>query len=208
MSSAKKEGSKERVLDTREAEADSDRKGEVHAGDKVEDKVTVEEVPKGTKRVAQPAPKSKSKGKAKAREFTPSDHSSDDDFEPNSESLTAGKRRRTHTSKTNGPADMSSPLSKVTGAQDCKEPEKDLGEMTTDELLAHHGVNTLQSPYMAHLLSRHEPVVSDPVIEIPEVVKRGFKRRPTAEEIQQNIQDKVREKMGLRNSPEEGSGSQ
>lgn len=69
--------------------------------------------------------------------------------------------------------------------------------MTIDEILAHYDVNTSANPYKAHLLSRHEPVVSDPVMQIPEVVKRGFRPRPSAEKIQKNIQDKVREKLGL-----------
>lgn len=163
----------------------------------VEGKVDVEEM-KGKKRMVKPAPKPKAKAKPRARETTPSDNSSDDDFAPDPASPTANKRRRTElTSKTDGTPDVPSPFLKATDVQDSKLPDKPLSEMTTDELLAHHGVNTPESPYKAHLLSRHEPVVSDPVIEIPDVVKRGFKPRSTAEEIQQNIQDKVRERMRL-----------
>ena len=181
------------------------REGEVKSERKEGGRVEEQGEGKGTKRMAKPAPKPKTKMKTKpkARESTPSDDSSDDDFAPDPGSPTASKRRRTLTSKTDGSADMPSPILEAANAKGSKVPEKTLGEMTTDELLAHHGVNTTQSPYKAHLLSRHEPVVSDPVIETPEVVKRGFKPRPTAEEIQQNIQDKVREKMGLRKSTEE-----
>jgi hypothetical protein len=164
---------------------------------------------KGTKRMAKPAPKPKPKAKSKARETTPSDDSSDDDFTPDSASPTASKRQRTElTSKTDGSSDMPSPFLKATGAKGSKVPEKAPSDMTIDELLAHHGVNTPQSPYKAHVLSRHEPVVSEPVIEIPEVVKRGFKPRPSAEEIQQNIQNKVREKMGLGQSTKEDGGNE
>ncbi|KAJ4371736.1 hypothetical protein N0V86_008289 [Didymella sp. IMI 355093] len=163
----------------------------------VEEKVEMEES-KGTKRMTKPAPKPKPKTKSKAWETTPPDDSSDDDFAPDPASPAASKRQRTElTSKTDGPSDIPSPFLKATGAKGSKVPEKAPSDMTIDELLAHHGVNTRQSPYKAHLLSRHEPVVSEPVIEIPEVVKRGFKPRLSAEEIQQNIQNKVREKMGL-----------
>lgn len=209
VSFTKKEGGKEVVKGAQEGEAKSDRKEGMRAEEKVEEKITVEvEVPKGTKRMAKPAPKPKPKTKSKARESTPSDDSSDDDFVQDPGSPTASKRRRTLTSKTDGSADMPSPFLDATGEKGLKLPGKALGEMTTNELLAYHGVNTPQSPYKAHLLSRHEPVVCDPVIEIPEVVKRGFKPRPTAEEIQHNIQDKVREKMGLRKSMEENSGNE
>lgn len=170
----------------------------------VDGKVDVEEM-EGKKRMVKPAPKPKAKAKPRARETTPSDDSSDDDFAPDPASPTANRRRRTElTSKTDGTSDVPSPFLKATDVPDYKLPEKPPSEMTMGELLAHHGVNIPESPYKAHFLSRHEPVVSDPVIEIPDVVKRGFKPRPTAEEIQQNIQDKVREKMGLGKSTEEG----
>lgn len=156
---------------------------------------------KGTKRMARPAPKPKAKAKPKARETTPSDVSSDDDFAPDPESPTPSKRQRTElTSKTDGSSDVPSPFLKATDEKGPRVPSKAPGDMTTNELLAYHGVNTAQSPYKAHLLSRHEPVVSNPVIEIPELVKRGFKPRSTAEEIQRNIQNQVREKLELRKS--------
>lgn len=78
---------------------------------------------------------------------------------------------------------------------------KDLSDMTMDELLVYHGVNTSANPYKAHLLSRHELVVSNPVIAIPAIVRRGFKPRTTATEVQKNIQNRVREKLGLAGSP-------
>lgn len=206
VSSAKDESKEAKQGAVKDGDKDEAKSGDKE-GDKVEGKVNVEEV-KGTKRMAKPAPKPKPKAKAKARETTPSDDSSDDDFALDPGSPTASKRRRTLTSKTDGTAGMPSPFLEATSAKSSRVPEKALGEMTTDELLAHHGVNTPQSPYKAHLLSRHEPVVSDPVIEIPEVVKRGFKPRRTAEEIQQSIQDKVREKMELGRSTEEDGGGE
>lgn len=179
---------------------------EVQSGIKEEETAEDEEdmkVSRGTKRMAKPKPKPKPKAKSKARELTPSDDSSDDDFAPEPGSPTAGKRpRRELNSKTDGPSDTPSPFLKATGVKDSGGTDKAPGEMTLDELLAHHGVNTAREPYKAHLLSRHEPVVSDPVIAIPELVKRGFKPRPSAREIQQSIQDKVREKMGLGKSTE------
>ncbi|KAL1645581.1 hypothetical protein SLS61_008264 [Didymella pomorum] len=187
--------------EVREDKVKGERKEGGRVEEQVEEKETVEaEISKGTKRMAKPAVKLKPKTKPKAREATPSDDSSDEAPDPGSP--TASKRRRTLTLKTDGSADMPSPFFEAASAKGSKIPEKTLGEMTTDELLAHHGVNTSQSPYKAHLLSRHEPIVSDPIIEIPEIVKRGFKSRSTAEEIQQNIQDKVREKMGLGKSTE------
>ncbi|KAL1596878.1 hypothetical protein SLS59_007619 [Nothophoma quercina] len=149
----------------------------------------------------------KSKPKPKMREATPSDDSSNDDFAPDPGSPTANKRRRTKVFQENdGDSDTRSPL--VKSADDtevsAKPPRGEVppankppSDMTTDELLAHHGVNTPANPYKAHIMSRHEPVVSNPVIQIPEAVKRGFKPRPTAEEIQKNIQGKVRHKLGL-----------
>jgi hypothetical protein len=143
----------------------------------------------------------------KKREATPSDDSSDDDFAPDPTSPTANKRRRTElTSNTDNDRDASFQLLNPTddpwasaklNSGNGLFAEKSPSDMTTDELLAHHGVNTSTNPYKAHLMSRHELVISNPVIQIPEVVKRGFKPRPTAEEIQKKIVDKVRQKMGL-----------
>lgn len=159
---------------------------------------------KGKKRMVKLTLKPKPKAKSKPKELTPPDDSSDDDFAPDPASPTTHKRRRTElTSRIDGTSDGPSPFLRATQIQDSEVPGKTAGEMTTDELLAHHGVNTPESPYKAHLLSRHEPVVSNPVIEIPAVVKRGFKPRPNAVDIQQNIQDKVREKLALLRSTEE-----
>src|SRR5690242_7347232 len=169
------------------------------------------EVAKGTRRIVKPAPKPKFKSKPKARAATPSndhaDNSSDEDFAPDPSSPTSNKRRRTEiASKTDGSSDLPSPFLKPSDMQrDSTKlglggsmlPGNSLRNMSTNELLAYHGVNTTWSPYTAHLLSRDEPVISNPVIQVPEIVKRGFKPRPTAEEIQRNIQDKVRERMGL-----------
>ncbi len=51
------------------------------------------------------------------------------------------------------------------------------------------GVNTPENPYHEHPLRRREPVMSNPVIKIPEIVKRGFKPRIKPEEIQRKIQE-------------------
>lgn len=158
----------------------------------------------GKKRLVKLAPKPKSNVKSKPKEVTPSDDSSDDDFALDPASPTAHKRRRTALTSR---FDVPSPFLRATRIQDSKVPEKTLDAMTTDELLTHHGVNTPENPYKAHLLSRHEPVMSNPVIEIPAVVKRGFKPRPSAVEIQQNIQDKVKEKLALMRSTEEAEGN-
>ncbi|KAJ4985338.1 hypothetical protein SVAN01_09189 [Stagonosporopsis vannaccii] len=164
---------------------------------------------KGMKRVRKPVPKPKSKSKPKVRSGTDDyvDNSSDEDFAPDTVSPTFNKRHCAETiSRTDGSFDLPSPFLKPSERDNNFTkyslggptlPEKPLRDMSTDELLAYHGVNTPSNPYTAHLLSRDEPVVSNPVIEIPEVVKRRFKPRPTAEEIQKSIQDKVREKMGL-----------
>jgi hypothetical protein len=167
----------------------------------------------------QPASKSKAKPKARARDATPSDDSSDGEFAPDPASPTCNKRQRTEltilktgSSRDAGlPADnnSSSSSSSLPESADVFEPlatasngesmaaDRSFKEMGTNEIMAYYGVNTTTNPYKAHLLSRHEPVVSNPVIEIPEVVKRGFKPRPSADEIYENIQRKVRRKMGL-----------
>ncbi|KAH6629113.1 hypothetical protein C7974DRAFT_181470 [Boeremia exigua] len=177
---------------------------------------------KEKKRATKPTPKSKLKSKRMIKQAVllegSIDDSSDDDFAPDPASPTANKRRRTElTSKTDGtsdipspvltPAGIPSPFLTPTGKAKDSTRQPSLGDstltgkshrnMTTDELLALHGVNTPTNPYKSHFLSRDEPVVSNPVIRMPEVVKRGFKPRPTAKEIQKNIQDTVREKLGL-----------
>ena len=144
--------------------------------------------------------------------MTPSDDSSDDGFAPDPASPTSNKRRRTELTSANAgdvPSATGSSLNLLprtvdklqspakTDVRDALSTEKPLSDMAMDEILAHYDVNTSANPYKAHLLSRQEPVVSNPVIQIPEVVKRGFKPRPSAEQIQKNIQEKVREKMGL-----------
>lgn len=190
---------------------EKEKEGDINADKIAADQREDPEGPKGTRRVVKPAPKPKFKSKPKARAATRSndyaDSSSDEDFAPDPSSPTSNKRRRTEiASKTDGSSDLPSPFLKPSDMRrDCTKlglggsmlPEKTVHKMSTNELLAYHGVNTTLSPYTAHLLSRDEPVMSNPVIRIPEIVKRGFKPRPTAEEIQRNIQDKVREKMGL-----------
>lgn len=167
---------------------------------------------KRRRRAKKPAAKPQSKPKSKVRETTPTDDSSDEDFAPDLASPSANKRRRTELDVPKSgdvlSADGGSPssfpsavynrhASTKTGVDESQSGKRPLRDMTIDEILAHYDVNTSANPYKAHLLSRHEPVVSDPVMQIPEVVKRGFRPRPSAEKIQKNIQDKVREKLGL-----------
>ena len=161
-------------------------------------------------------PELKVRARQRARDRTPTADSSDDDFEPDPASPTSNKRRRTSLNpKIDGMTDMPSPF--LTPAEkkedvapaekkedpappnphDAKPPAKPFHDMTTKELLAYHGVDTPENPYQEHFLGRHYQVASNPVIQVPAIVKRGFKPRPTAEEIQKNIQDKVREKLGL-----------
>ena len=185
--------------------------------EQVEEKSGIAEV-NGKKRALKPEAKPKTRSKTKTREVTPSDDSSDADFEPDPRSPTSNKRCRTELviSKLDTPqpqkaliGDCSSNLNPLPSTIDSFEAfmanevrdaisaGRSLSDMTTDEMLAHYDVNTSINPYKAHLLSRHEPVFSNPVIQIPGVVKRGFKPRPSAKEIQKNIQEKVREKMNL-----------
>lgn len=207
VSSAKKDGSNDaQQRAVKDRNKDEAKRVDKERG-KVEGKVDVEEV-KGTKRMAKPVPKPKPKPKPKVRGVTPSDDLLDDDSALDPGSPTASKRRRTLTSKAGCTPGTPSPFLEATSAKNSRVRDKAYGKMTMDELLVHHGVNTSQSPYKAHLLSRHEHVVSDPVIEIPEIVKRRFKPRRTAEEIQQSIQNKVRKKMGLMKSTEEDGGSE
>lgn len=70
--------------------------------------------------------------------------------------------------------------------------------MDVNALMQTFGVNTPENPYEEHLLGRREPVVSNPVIMIPEIVKRGFKPRISAAQIQKNIQEKVLKKMQVK----------
>ncbi|KAL6709914.1 hypothetical protein ACN47E_000699 [Coniothyrium glycines] len=73
------------------------------------------------------------------------------------------------------------------------------GQLSINRLMHVFKVNTAENPYEAHLLSRHEPVVSNPVIRVPDVVRRGFKPRPSQQAIQKNIQEKVLQKIRERN---------
>lgn len=63
--------------------------------------------------------------------------------------------------------------------------------LTEGDILYEFGVKGYDEP----LLGRREPVVSNPVIKIPDIVKRNFKPRPTADEIQRNIQKHTLKKM-------------
>jgi hypothetical protein len=67
--------------------------------------------------------------------------------------------------------------------------------LSMDQLLQQNGVHTSENQYKEHLLSRHTPMMTNSVIQIPAVVQRSFKPRPSALEIQQNIQNKVRQRL-------------
>ncbi|KAF2998642.1 hypothetical protein E8E13_007646 [Curvularia kusanoi] len=131
---------------------------------------------------------------------TPTDDSSVEDFAPDPASPTSNKRRRTTpTSKVEDANDLPSPFLKATERSDDlselslgdpKPNVKALKDMTVQELLVHHGVDTPQNPYKEHLLGRHEPIMYNPRIKIPAIARRGFKPRPTAEQIEKNTQDK------------------
>jgi hypothetical protein len=69
-----------------------------------------------------------------------------------------------------------------------------------DRLMRTYGVNTPENPYQSHLLSRHEPVVSNRIIEIPDIVKRNFKPRVSQEEIQKRIQENTLKKLREKNN--------
>ncbi|KZM20661.1 uncharacterized protein EKO05_0010621 [Ascochyta rabiei] len=191
-------------------------------GQEAEGRSEIEGV-RGKRCAPNPAAKPKSKSKARMRALTPSDDSSDDDFALDPASPTAHKRRRTALTLSspgaNGdisltsdrPSSLPSFIDEVEVAAkprvgDSVSAGRPFHEMSTDELLAHYDVNTWTNPYKAHLLSRHEPVVTNPTIEIPEIVKRGFKPRPSAGEIQKRIQKRVREKMGLAAAAEAKDG--
>jgi hypothetical protein len=73
--------------------------------------------------------------------------------------------------------------------------QEDTHQPSLDNLLQQHGVHTPAKPYREHLLSRHAPVTTNPVVYIPPNVRRSFKPLPTAAEIQQDIQNKVRQKL-------------
>jgi hypothetical protein len=73
--------------------------------------------------------------------------------------------------------------------------QEDTRRLTLDELMQQHGVNTPANPYREHLLSRYTPVTTNPAVYMPPNFQPSFKPRPTAAEIQQNIQDKVRQKL-------------
>ncbi|KAI8931726.1 hypothetical protein NX059_011369 [Plenodomus lindquistii] len=70
-----------------------------------------------------------------------------------------------------------------------------VSKLGINELMHVYGVNTAENPYHEHLLSRREPVVSNPNIRIPDRIARGFKPRRTAEDIHKDIQEKVRKKL-------------
>jgi hypothetical protein len=192
------------VATVRSAERETGQKNEEEGKGK-QDWKTGEGFEKIRKRKREP--ELKVKGRLRARDTTPTAESSDEDFEPDPASPTSNKRRRTSLiSKVDGMTDLPSPF--LTPAEkkgdpappnphDAKPPAKAFRDMTMKELLAHHGVDTPENPYQEHFLGRHYQVASNPVIQVPAIVKRGFKPRPTAEEIQKNIQDKVREKLGL-----------
>ncbi|RAR12317.1 hypothetical protein DDE82_000027 [Stemphylium lycopersici] len=139
--------------------------------------------------------------------------SSEDEFDPDNTSPTPSKRRRTNlsfaesalatalrtppatrarrkppnTSPTHSPA-PSAPL-------DIVKPRTSVvrtpSEHPLSDLLYRNAVQGYDEP----LLGRREPIMSDPVIHIPAIIKRGGKPRSSAEQVYANIQSKLAEKM-------------
>ncbi|KAF1850189.1 uncharacterized protein K460DRAFT_270887 [Cucurbitaria berberidis CBS 394.84] len=64
-------------------------------------------------------------------------------------------------------------------------------ELNEDDILHLYGVKGYDEP----LLGRRQPVMSNPVIEIPDIVKRNFKPRPTQEEIHKKLQENTLKHM-------------
>jgi hypothetical protein len=62
-------------------------------------------------------------------------------------------------------------------------------DISIDQLLNQAGVEYKDE----HLLGRHIPVVQNPVIHVPESIRRGGKSRSSPEQIQKNFQEKARE---------------
>lgn len=82
----------------------------------------------------------------------------------------------------------------IQSGKDAKEPnvlDREVGDDSIQALLEYHGIDLPSNRYKEHLLHRQQPVIQNPVIKIPENVARNFKPRPSAQEIQQRIQEKV-----------------
>lgn len=160
--------------------------------------------------------KSKKRGLRKAKLLDSSDDDSSDALEAGETSPVPSKRSR-NTFNSGGSGSFAAPSPRVvrkplpatntstshapssSPSEGRNEPPSSIGvrasEMPFDSLMQAFGVNTPEDPYDEHLLSRHQPVVSNPVIEIPDRVKRGFQPRPSREQIHMNIQEKTRKRM-------------
>lgn len=141
---------------------------------------------------------------AKPKKKAPlSDESSGDDFVPDGDSPTSAKRHRILQGTPTATSIRSSrkqptPTTIPKNNNTILPPtETDINLSTSvgfrpstlsyDILMQAVGVNTPENPYQQHLLSRQNPIVSNPVIAIPDIIKRGFKPRPRATEILQNM---------------------
>ncbi|KAF2124030.1 hypothetical protein P153DRAFT_435636 [Dothidotthia symphoricarpi CBS 119687] len=136
-----------------------------------------------------------------------SDESSGDEFVLEGDSPTPGKRRRTLGSTPTATSirpsrkqpDNSAPLQYIrsppTSAPTDTAFSTSFGTRPStldhDILMQAVGVNTPENPYQQHLLSRQNPVISNPVIAIPDIVKRGFKPRPRATEALKTIHEQA-----------------
>ncbi|USP79521.1 hypothetical protein yc1106_06795 [Curvularia clavata] len=70
-------------------------------------------------------------------------------------------------------------------------------EPPQNDILYHNAIKNYKEP----LLARREPITSNPVAHIPAIIKRGGKPKPSAKQIHQNIQEKVREKLNKYKDP-------
>ncbi|CAE7211642.1 hypothetical protein PTNB73_09017 [Pyrenophora teres f. teres] len=162
---------------------------------------------------APPAGKSTNKKKSSVNkkrraEDSTTEDSSEDNFEPDHVTPTPSKRRRSELTFAESALATAGRTPPATRAS-CKSAAQEAtllpalpnpvglrasvvdGPSRIRDLLYQHGVERYDEP----LLGRREPVLSNPVANIPAIIKRGGKPRPSADEIYQNIQDKLREKM-------------
>lgn len=148
--------------------------------------------------------------KKRRAEDTQVEDSPEEDFEPENTSPTPSKRRRaelTFAQSALATAIRAPPATRAS-RKACQQEHPNLtapsgilglpasvgyepSELQRTDLLYQHAVVGYDEP----LLGRRELVMSNPVAMIPAIVKRGGQPRPSADEIHQNIQDKVREKM-------------
>lgn len=162
-------------------------------------------------------PSNKKRSVRKKRQVVVSDgEESSDAFDLDGNTPTPSKRRRTYNSSLTAQATPSRPIhilalmaprraDDISSSLFTEAPENNddddydfsksrgirPGETTIPELMRMFGVKD----YDEHLLSRREPVMSNLICKIPAIWQRGGKPRPSAAEIQQNIQNLTRKKM-------------